>query len=44
MSTFNFNDQEKELINKALANRRAYSQGDFYKKHLIELEKIEFEL
>ena len=42
MSTFN--NIEKELILKALANRRANSQGEFNKKHLIELEKIECEL
>lgn len=44
MSTFNFNDQEKEFILKAIAKRRADCQDEFYKKHLVELDKIEGEL
>lgn len=44
MSTFKFNNREKEFILKAIAERRVHCQDEFYKKHLVELDKIEYEI
>lgn len=44
MNAFNFNDQEKNIIKKAIATRRSNCKDEFYKKHLIALDKIEIEL
>ena len=44
MSTFNFDNREKELIRKAIAERRSECQGELDKKHIVELNKIEGEL
>ena len=44
MSVLTFSNEEKEFILTAIVNRRANCQGEFCKKHLVKLDKIQSEL